>query len=59
MKKNVSKKLSLRPETVRALDNYKLAHVDGGMKNVTDGWVCETLSHGLSCWGACSTQLGC
>ncbi|HTJ42608.1 MAG TPA: class I lanthipeptide [Kofleriaceae bacterium] len=59
MKKNVSKKLSLRPETVRALESRELARAAGGMKNVSDGWVCETLSHGLSCWGACSTQLWC
>jgi hypothetical protein len=59
MKKTVQKKLSLRPETVRALDDKTLARAAGGMKNASDGWVCETLSHGLSCWGACSTQLWC
>ena len=49
-----TKKLSLQTETVRALADAELRATKGAMANVTDGWVCEKLSRGLSCWGPCA-----
>jgi hypothetical protein len=58
-RKTPTHKLAIRTETLRALDRSDLARAGGAMKNASDGWVCETLSHGLSCWGACSTRMWC
>jgi hypothetical protein len=53
-------KLTIRTETVRQLDDQALRRVAGqAQAQPSDGWVCETLSHGLSCWGSCSTRMWC
>ena len=59
MKKNGKiKKIALKTETVRALEASQLARA-GGAAKPSDGLVCETISHGLSCGGVCSTNLWC
>jgi len=56
--KTSARKLSIRTETVRALDHVDLTRVAGQLAaEPSDGYVCETLSRGLSCWGPCATWI--
>ena len=51
-------KLALHAETVRALGDAQLRSV-GGAAKMSDGAVCDAISHFGSCWGSCSTRLWC
>jgi hypothetical protein len=57
MNKPKNRTLSLRTETLRSLDQVELLHTRGALAAVTDGYVCEQTSRGISCWGPCATWI--